>query len=88
MAKAVQIDINYLLVIESPSDEETADSYIPETMPCRNGENAISDLRCLLAFDSFGEITGCRDMSNLQSCGTYSVYHLTIICYHCPNAYS
>ena len=63
--------------MEIHSDEETADSQTSETMPCRNGENSISDLRCLLAFDSFGEIDGCRDMSHLQSCGTYSLYHPT-----------
>ena len=50
--------------------------YISETMPCHNGENTISGLRCLLAFDGLGEIIGCRDMSHLQSCGTLLSLHI------------
>ena len=69
------------IVIKDPTDgEKVPNSYVSETIPCSNGENAASGLRCLLSFDGFGEIIGCRDMSHLQSCGM-----IHIICFHILN---
>ena len=51
---------------------EIIGSGISDTMVCDNNQLANKDTKCILDFDDFGEIKGCRDLSHIETCGMFS----------------
>lgn len=36
---------------------------------CKNGVNVDVTVQCVLDYDQYGEVIGCRDLSHLENCG-------------------
>lgn len=43
---------------------------------CRSGKIVPMSQRCILDYDVYGDVTGCRDLSHLDDCGIYDAYFL------------